>query len=55
VTAVTFRVHPAFGDVIDALAQMRGLRRSEYLRQLVTEDAIRLAVEIGERVDTDDT
>lgn len=40
---VTMKVRPEFLRVIDELARRRGLNRSEFLRELVKEECLRLA------------
>jgi metal-responsive CopG/Arc/MetJ family transcriptional regulator len=42
---VTLKVQPSFLKVVDALAQRRGLNRSEFLRELVKEECLRMAAD----------
>jgi predicted transcriptional regulator len=41
--AVNFRIRPEFATIIDELARRRGINRSALMRELVTEECIRLA------------
>jgi ribbon-helix-helix CopG family protein len=47
----TLKVRPEYAAVIDGLAKKRGLNRSEYLRALVQEDALRLVEVEREKAD----
>lgn len=46
---VTLKVQPEFLRVVDELAHRRGMNRSEFLRELVKEECVRLAVIERER------
>jgi Ribbon-helix-helix protein, copG family len=45
----TFSARKEFGAVVDGLAKRRGLNRSAFIRELVTEEALRLAQAEKER------
>jgi uncharacterized protein (DUF1778 family) len=45
----TIRATPDFGEVIDGLADRRGLNRSAFIRALVQEEALRLAAAAEKR------
>lgn len=48
---MTLKVRPEFLRVVDELAKRRGLSRSAYLREVVKEDALRLAADARDRAD----